>query len=419
MPPAIRFVLATVVLNAMGFGLIMPVTPKLVMALSGEDVSHATAIGGYLAFTFALFQFVCSPILGNLSDRFGRRPVLLASLFGFAVDFVLLALAPSLWWVFVARAVSGAFGATNAPAQSVIADLVPPDGRARYFGMISGAFGIGFVLGPLLGGLLGEFGYKVPFIAAALLAFATFVYGWMVLPETLAPQHRRRFEWRRANPVGSLMHVRALPGILPISIVYLLWQIASLVYPMTWTYFALGRYGWSEALVGLSLTGVGVMLAASQILVLPRIISRFGERRTAAIGMVGAMLAMLGYALAPSSWMAWALLPIIGVQAMVQPNLTAMMTRRASASTQGEVQGYAAAVMALGSLVSPLLYNPLLAWFTGGAESGIWARTLGPPPFIFWGAAFAVAALCTALALAILLRLRPAGDASGSDVREA
>jgi MFS transporter, DHA1 family, tetracycline resistance protein len=394
-------------INAMGFGLIVPVVPKLVMELSGQSIASATAIGGQLAFTFAIFQFIFSPIVGNLSDRFGRRPVLLGSLAGFAVDFILLAFAPTLFWVFIARAVSGMFGATNGPAQSVIADLIPPNDRARYFGLIGAAFSIGFVIGPFLGGVLGYFGYKVPFLVAGALAFANFIYGWFALPETLAPENRRPFEWRRANPVGNLLHVRTLPGIIPISIIYFLWQVASLIYPMTWTYYAMGRYGWSELLIGVSLGLVGISLAVAQIRLLPWSIARFGGRKSAIIGMTFAVIALIGYAIFNVAWAVFILIPIMAVQALVHPNLTAMMTRRASASTQGEVQGFASGVMALGSLVAPLLYNPLLAWLTGGAPKGVWAQILGPPPFIFWGAAFVAAALCAAIGLAILMRLPP------------
>ena len=405
-PPAVKFVLITMVLNAMGFGLIVPVVPQLVMGLSGKDISQAAAIGGYLAFTFALFQFIFSPIVGNLSDRFGRRPILLGSLAGFAVDFALMAFAPTLAWVFVARAISGMFGATNGPAQSVIADITPPAERARYYGLIGAAFGVGFIFGPFLGGVLGQFGYQVPFFVAAFLAFANLVYGWFVLPETLAPENRRPFEWRRSNPVGSLLQVRKLSGIIPISIVYFLWQLSSLVYPMTWSYFAYGHFGWSEFMVGMSLALVGLTLAAVQILALPRMVARFQERGAATLGLICAICAMLAYAFTDSPMLVFLIIPLMAIQALVQPSLTAMMTKRASASTQGEVQGFASGVMALGSLCAPLLFNPLLAYWTGGAPAGIWARSFGPPPVYFWGAAFVAAAICAILAL-VMLRLIP------------
>ncbi|MEY3657826.1 MAG: hypothetical protein RL425_587, partial [Pseudomonadota bacterium] len=207
-PPAIRFLLGTILLNAIGFGIIIPVMPELVMDLGHASLSEATAIGGSLSLLYAATQFVFGPLAGNLSDRFGRRPVLLGSLFGFSVDFLVLAFAPTLGWLYFGRFLSGIFGASNAPAQSAIADLVPPDGRPRLFGFIGAAFGIGFVIGPVIGGLLGELGHRVPFFAAAALALANFIYGMIVFPETLKPENRRSFDWRRANPVGSLLNVR-------------------------------------------------------------------------------------------------------------------------------------------------------------------------------------------------------------------
>ncbi len=391
MPPAVRFVLFTLTLNAMGFGLIVPVVPKLIMALENAPIDRATAIGGMLAVTFAVFQFIFSPILGNLSDRFGRRPVLLASTAGFAVDFLVLAAAPTLIWIFIARAFSGIFGASNGPAQSVIADVVPPQDRARYYGLLGAAFGVGFILGPAIGGALSEFGYRVPFYAAAALLAANTVYGYFVLPETLAPEHRRPFEWRRANPVGALLSIRKLPGILPMAAVYLLWQIATLIYPMTWAYFVIGRYGWSGGLVGLSLALVGASMVVTQIFLLPRMVARFGERATALIGGIGAITAMLCLAFAYETWMVWACLPIMAMQSLVHPNLTAMITRRARADNQGEVQGFASAVMAIGSIIAPVLFNPALAWFTSGKA-----------PLVFWGAAFIIAAVIAAAAITLL-----------------
>ena len=397
MAPAIRFVLATMLINAMGFGVMIPVFPTLIMQLGDATIAQATAIGGHLAFTFALFQFVFSPIIGNLSDRFGRRPVLLGSLAGFAIDFGVMAFAPTLMWLFIARALTGIFGATNGPAQSVIADITLPAERARWFGYISAAFGMGFVLGPALGGLLAEFGTRVPFYASAALAFANFLYGWFALPETLKPENRRAFDWRRANPVGSLLHIRKLGGILPIASVYFLWQLASLIYPMLWSYFAIGRYGWSGAMIGLSLATMGVTMALSQIFVAGRVIARFGERKTAIIGLTGGALCMIGFASISNGWIAMAIMPLIAVSSLTHPCLTAMMTRRADATNQGEVQGFASAVMAIGSIIAPLLYNPVHAYFTGPQT-----------PSLFHGAAFVIAAALAGLALIILSRVRPA-----------
>jgi DHA1 family tetracycline resistance protein-like MFS transporter len=396
---ALRFVLVTLFLNAVAFGIVIPVMPRLVMQLADVDIARATAIGGMLSVTFAAFQFVCSPIVGNLSDRFGRRPVLLGSLFGFAVDFLILAFAQSLAWLFVARALTGIFGASNGPAQSVVADITSPQERSRRYGLIGAAFGIGFVLGPALGGLLGELGVRVPLYAAAGLAFCNFLYGLFAFRETLSPEKRRRFNWRQANPVGALLIVRRLPGIGGISLVYFLWQVASLIYPMLWTYYAADRYGWSPGIVGASLALVGACMATMQLVFAKRIIARFGDRRTAMLGLVGGSSVMAALAMTDNQVLAMALIVPMALQSLVHPCLTAMMTRRANASNQGEVQGFASAVMAIGSITAPLIYNPLHARFAGPN-----------PPFHLDGIAFVVAAALALIALLILTQLRKAED---------
>ena len=405
-PASIKFVLATILINAIGFGIITPVLPELVMELGHADLSHATAIGGTLSLLYAGTQFLFGPLAGNLSDRFGRRPVLLGSLFGFSADFLILAFAPNLTWLYVGRFLSGIFGASNGPAQSAIADLTPPDARPRLFGLIGAAFGIGFVIGPVIGGLLGEFGHRVPFFAAAALAAANCVYGFLVFPETMARENRRPFDLRRANPVGALLNVRKLPGILPIAVVYFLWQVASLIYPMTWNFFAYGRYGWTSGMVGASLSAVGISMALVQTFVTGRAVRRFGERHTAMIGIGFGATAMLAYAVIPYGWLGFAAIPLLGLQSLAHPSLTAMMSRRATPDTQGEVQGFASSTMSLGAIVAPSLFNPLLAWFTGPDA-----------PFVFWGAAFVVAALFALVALLVLVAVPPAAQADPNRVR--
>ena len=398
MPPAIRFLLSTILLNAIGFGIIIPVMPELVMDLGHASLSEATALGGSLSLLYAVTQFLCGPLAGHLSDRFGRRPVLLGSLFGFSADFLVLAFAPTLGWLYFGRFLSGIFGASNAPAQSAIADLVPPDGRPRLFGFIGAAFGIGFVIGPVIGGLLGELGHRVPFFAAAALALANFIYGMIVFPETLKPENRRSFDWRRANPVGCLLNVRKLPGILPLAIVYMLWQVASLIYPMIWNFYTYGRFGWTSGMVGLSLAGVGLGMALVQTFVTGRLVRSLGERKAAMLGIGIGALSMAAYAFAPYGWLALLLIIPMVFQGLAQPALTAMMSRRATADTQGEVQGFASSLMALGSIIAPSVFNPLLAWFTGPAA-----------PVEFWGAAFLAAAVIAGLALILLWQMRSLG----------
>ena len=397
LPPAIKFVLATMLINSIGFGIIIPSFPQLIMSLGHASLSGATAIGGLLSLTYALFQFIFGPIMGNLSDRFGRRPILLGSLLGFAVDFTIMALAPTLAWLFATRILTGIFGASNGPSQSVIADITEPEERSRLFGYVSAAFGVGFVAGPALGGLLAEISFRMPFYAASGLAAINFLYGLFVLPETLAAENRRPFDWRRANPVGALFYLRKLPGLMPISAVYFMWQLASLIYPMTWAFFTIGRYGWSNAMVGLSLALMGATMAITQIFFASRIIARIGERKTATIGLAGGLAGMVAFAAITNGWVAFAIMPLMAVQSLVHPCLTAMMSRRADATNQGEVQGFASSVMAVGSIIAPVVFNPALAWFTGPDA-----------PVHFFGIAFVIAAGFALIALIMLMSLAPA-----------
>jgi MFS transporter, DHA1 family, tetracycline resistance protein len=393
--PALRFLLFTIFINAMGFGIIVPVTPDLVMEISGQDVSGASAIGGWLAVSYAAMQFICGPIVGNLSDRFGRRPVILLSLLGFALEFLLMAIAPSLFWLFLARILSGLFGATQGPAQSAIADTVTADDRARVYSLLSAAFAIGFVAGPALGGLLGGFGPRVPFYVAAALAIANLLYGLKACKETLPPERRRPFEWKRANPIGALQQARKLPGILPLALVYFLWQVASITYPLIWNYFTKSKFGWSPELIGLSLAAIGVSMGVVNILIAPRIVSRFREKRSAQIGIGIGIIGFLANAFAPSAWMLFPLCALVAFQALTHPALTALMTRYGTGSTQGEVQGFASSIMALGAIVAPLIFNPLHSYFTSASA-----------PFRFDGAPLVVAAVIAALAFLLLSRLK-------------
>ena len=393
--PQIRFLLFTLLVNAVGFGIIVPVTPDLVMELGHADAAGASAIGGLLALSYAVFQFIFGPVMGNLSDAIGRRPVLLVSLASLAIDFLVMAVAPNLVWLFLARILTGIAGASNAPAQSAIADLITPDERARVFAMLGAAFGIGFVIGPALGGLLGEFGHRVPFYAAGALAAINFVWGLFSCKETLTEAQRRPFSWARANPFGALKNARAIPGILPILTVYFLWQFASLVYPLIWPYFSKAAYGWSPGMIGLSLAQIGIGMALVNLFVTPRFVARYGEYKAALFGISVGMLGFMAYAVAPNTFWALAIGFLMPFQSMVHPALTAMMTRAASAETQGEMQGIASSAMALGSVLAPLLFNPVHAYFISSRA-----------PFRFDGAPMLAATLVAMTGLAILVLSR-------------
>ena len=397
---AVPFVLVTIFIDAIGFGLIMPVLPRLLMRLGDMTLPQTIGIGAWMGLAMALAAFLAAPVLGNLSDAYGRRRVLLVALAGLALDYLLLAVAQSLPLVFLGRVLSGLFGGSYAPAQAAIADITGPDQRARNFGLVSAAFGVGFVAGPALGGLMSEWGERAPFIAAAVLAGLNFVYGLTLFPDTLRPENRRPFRLSRANPVGAWRALRAVPGMLSVALVLLLWQLASLVYPLTWSFWGIAQLGWSDRLIGLSLAAVGVVIALSQTFITGPAVKRLGERNAASLGLVGAIAGFVGYALAGSTWLAFALLGFIALQSLVQPSLMAMLSRRATADTQGEVQGIASMTMGIGSIIGPLVLTAPLAWFTGPAA-----------PVHFPGAAFVIAALFGLAALAMLRRLPKAQPA--------
>jgi DHA1 family tetracycline resistance protein-like MFS transporter len=390
----IPFIVVTIFIDAIGFGIIMPVLPQLVMEVGKIDLPHAIEIGAWIGLVMAVATFLASPVLGNLSDRFGRRRVLLLSLGGLAADYTLLTVVGTLPWLFVARAISGIFGGSYAAAQAAIADITKPEDRARNFGFVGAAFGVGFVVGPSIGGLLGEMSPRAPFVAAAILAAANMLYGLIIFPETLPKERRRAFDWRRANPLGALKTMRSLPGMGGVATVLILWQIASLVYPMTWSFYCIAQLGWSPGMIGASLAAVGVAIAVGQAFVVGPAVARFGERDAATLGILVAVAVYVGYAFTTTTWGAFLLLVPVALQAPVQPSLMAMMSRRATPETQGEVQGISAMAMGLGQLVAPILLTGTMAYFTATTA-----------PVHFAGAAFIVAAIFGLLAILMLRRL--------------
>lgn len=391
----IPFIVFTIFVDAVGFGIIMPVLPQLVMDVARVGLADAIGIGAWIGLAMAVATFFAAPVLGNLSDAFGRRTVLLLSLAGLAVDYMLLVIVDTLPLLFLARVISGIFGGSYAAAQAAIADVTRPEDRARNFGYVGAAFGVGFIAGPAIGGLLGEMGPRAPFVAASLLAAGNFLYGLTLFPETLVPERRRRFDWRRANPLGALGTARTMPGMIGAAAVLTLWQIASLVYPLTWSFYAIAQFGWSSAMIGASLAVVGLVIAFAQFFVTGPAVARLGERKAASIGLMASCTGYLAYAFADQSWMAFAIMLLLVPGALVQPSLMAMMSRRATPETQGEVQGIAAMAMGVGSLVAPLLLTGTMARFTGADA-----------PVHFPGAAFIVAALF-GLGCLLLLQLLP------------
>jgi DHA1 family tetracycline resistance protein-like MFS transporter len=393
---ATRFVLITVCAYSMGFGIIMPVLPDLIVELEGVSLSQATLIGGFIASAYAISQFLMGPLVGNLGDRFGRRPVFLLSLAGFSIDFLLMGFAQNIIWLFVGRAIAGALGAIFGPANAVMADISSAEDRAKGFGLVGAAFGIGFMIGPALGGLLGEYGNRTPFFVASAMAAATFVYGWFAFPETMPEESRRKFSLKRANPIGALLELRKLPGVLGIASIYFIWVTSTNIYPVSWAYFSAIKFSWSSTTVGLSLSLVGVSMALVQVFILGRVVSRYGERMTGIIGLAAAIAGMIFYIFVESPTFALIACFFVGVQAMVMPSINAMMSQRTPAHSQGELQGFNGSLAALAALVAPLIYNTSLSYFTA-PES----------PINFPGAPFVLSAALASLALISLLMTKP------------
>jgi DHA1 family tetracycline resistance protein-like MFS transporter len=360
---AVTFVLITVFLDMVGFGLIMPVLPRLIEEVGHVSLADAALVGGWMFFAFSVTQFAFSPLMGNLSDRFGRRPLLLLAVFGLGVDYLFSALAPSLFWLFVGRAIAGLCGSSYVIANAYIADVTAPEDRARAYGLIGAAFGVGFVLGPAIGGLLGEFGPRVPFYAAALISGLNFVYGWFVLPETLAPGNRRPFEWRRANPFGTFAVFRTYSGVLPLCAVMFVFFFATSVYPAIWSFWAIANFGWSEGMIGLTLAAFGLVTALFQGLLTGPAVARLGEARLAALGLCCAVIAAAGYGLAGSLAVVLILFVVHGPEGFVHPMLTAMMSRAVPEDAQGELQGGLSALTNIAMLGGTVAFSQIFGWF--------------------------------------------------------
>lgn len=393
-----RFVLLTVFIYSAGFGIIMPVLPNLIRELADVGLAEATRLGAWIGAAYGIFQFLMGPLVGNLSDRFGRRPVFLVSLFAFGTDFLLMGLAPSIIWLFVGRSIAGGLGAIFGPANAAMADMSTSEDRAASFGKVGAAFGLGFIMGPALGGLLGDFGTRVPFFVAAGLAFANGIYGYFVFPETMPKEKQRPFEWRRANPLGALASLGKIKGILPIAFIYFVWVCANNIYPASWAFFAPAQFGWDAKMVGVSLTLVGVSMVLFQTFVIGISVKRFGERGTAMIGMTFGIVSFLITAFLTNGAIALMLNVLNGFAGMAMPSVNAMMSMRTPPDQQGELQGLTGSMSALAILAAQLMYNNTLATFTASDA-----------PVYFPGAPFIISASLGVFAL-IALFLLPRRD---------
>jgi DHA1 family tetracycline resistance protein-like MFS transporter len=379
---ALAFIFVTVLVDTMGLGIIFPVMPELIEGLTGETTSEASLDSGWLNFSYALAQFICGPIIGNLSDRFGRRPVLLFSLLAFGIDYLVMGFAPTLGWLFVGRIVAGVAGASYTSANACVADLSPPDKRAQNFGLIGAAFGVGFILGPAVGGLLGELGPRAPFFAAAGLALVNLAYGYFLLPETLSLDHRRPFTWRRANTLGTIVSLRRYPTAFRMLAALFLWQLSHWVLPGTWSFYTSLKFGWDSTAIGLSLAFAGLTMIVVQGGLTRVVIPRLGEKRSAEFGIAIAVFALLGYGMATSGWMMYACMVFASLMGLVYPSMNAIMSRQIPASSQGELQGGVASIYSLTSIIGPVVMTQLFGYFTSKST-----------PIYFPGAAFAFASL--------------------------
>ncbi len=368
----------TVLIDIIGFGIIIPVMPAMIADVTGLSHAEAAPYGGILLTVFALIQFVSSPIIGGLSDRFGRRPIILLSLLGYAIDFLIMGLAKIYLVLFIGRVFSGAFAATYATANAYIADSTPPDKRPMRFGMLGAAFGIGFIIGPGIGGIIGDqFGPRAPFFAASALAFINFVYSFFVLPETLAPEKRRKFDIKRANPVGNLLQLRKYPVMLPILIASLLMQLAHFALQSTWSWYGIEKFSWTPAQIGYSLMAVGISAAIVEGGLIRLILPRIGERRAVVMGVSITAVTYLAYAFVSMEWMIYFIIAFGALAGILRPALQGIMTRTIPDDAQGELQGAIASMMSLAMIFGPLIMTSVFSAFT--VESA---------PVYFPGAAF-------------------------------
>jgi len=383
---AFVFIFVAVLVDSIGFGIILPVLPRLIMQLTGVSVDRAAAYGGWLSFVYALMQFFCAPVLGNLSDHFGRRPVLLFALLALGCDYLIMGFAPVIAWLFIGRLIAGVAGASFTPAYAYVADITEPARRAQNFGLMGAAFGIGFIVGPAIGGLLGGLGPRAPFFTAGAIALANTALGYFALPESLPQESRRPFHWSRANPLGTLVQIRSYPVVTWLLGALLLWQLAHQVLPSTWAFYTISKFHWTSAEVGYSLAFVGLVMAVAQG-VLTRVLVPWigGERRAAAAGMAAALLAYVGYAFATHGWMMYAVSLTTFIFALTYPSMNALASQQIPANAQGELQGAVASLYSLSSIVGPPLMTQVFGHFS--------ARSAG---VYFPGAAFLTAAVLTA-----------------------
>lgn len=385
---AIWFIFITLIIDITGWGIVIPVVPKLIEELIGGDISEASKYGGWLSFIYAFMQFLFAPVLGNLSDKYGRRPVILFSLLGFSLNFFIQAWAPTIFWLFVGRIFSGITGASITTASAYIADVSDETNRSKNFGMIGAAFGLGFIIGPVIGGLLGHFGSRVPFYAAAILCLVNFLYGYFILPESLSKENRRPFEFKRANPVGSLLKIKHHPEIFNLFIAWFLVYIASHAVQTNWSYFTMYKFGWNEKTVGISLGVMGIFTAFVQGFLIRKVHPKFGNEKSILYGITFYSVGMLLFSLANKDWMMFAILGIYCLGGIAGPALQSVISSKVSPKEQGDLQGALTSVISITSIIGPLLMTQIFYFFTHPAAKFTIFKYSFKAPFQFSGAPF-------------------------------
>jgi DHA1 family tetracycline resistance protein-like MFS transporter len=390
---AIGFIFVTLMIDVTGLGLIIPVLPALIQELTGDNISQASEYGGWLTFTFAIMQFIFAPILGGLSDKFGRRPVLLVALFGFALDYLFLSFAPTLAWLFLGRALAGIAGASITTATAYIADISTSENRAQNFGMIGAAFGLGFIVGPVIGGLLGSLGPRIPFMVAAALTFINFLYGYFILPESLSENNRRPFSWKRANPIGSLKQLKRYPAISGLSVSFILIYLAAHAVQSNWTFFTIEKFGWGEKMIGISLGVVGLLVALVQGGLIRVVNPWLGNEKSVYTGLLLYSAGLFLFAFASQSWMMFVFLIPYCLGGIAGPALQSIISGSVPANEQGELQGALTGLVSLTSIAGPPMMTGLFAYFTKPGA-----------PVHFSGAAFLLGAILMLISAGIAYR---------------
>jgi len=409
-PAALAFIFVTILIDVIGLGVIIPVLPTLIEQLTGEGVSRASQYAGWLSFAYAAAQFAFAPVVGGLSDRFGRRPVLLAALLGLGCDYIFLALAPSIGWLFVGRIIAGITGASFTTATAYIADVSTPEKRAQNFGLVGAAFGLGFIIGPVVGGLFAHFGPRVPFVVAAVLSLCNFLYGFFLVPESLPVERRRPFSWARANAVASLLRLGRYPQIIGLVVALVLLYLAGSATQSVWTFYSILKFKWDETLIGYSLGAVGLGALIVQGGLVRVAIPKLGTARAVLLGLGFYVLGFVLYAFASQGWMMFAITGIYCLGGLAGPALQGSISGQVPPDEQGELQGALTSLISATGVVGPLLMTNLFAWFTRPQA-----------PLYFPGMPFLVGAGLTLLAVLVavgpLRRLpaapTPAPDAAG------